>query len=102
MNLPFWAWSVLCLAAYTVLVVLVLAANHEAHRVPTPQPDEIRQPEDRRWRCSDGFYRSDAEVVDWAIVTPDAWARVDEDAYWLDAWTFGETVPDYVPQDWVA
>jgi hypothetical protein len=96
MNLPFWAWSVLCLSAYTVLVVLVLAANHEAHRVPTPQPDEVRQPDDRSWKCSDGVLRTAAEAADWCAATPGS------DAFWLDAWIFGEEVPDYVPQEWVA
>jgi hypothetical protein len=102
MNLPFWAWSVLCLAAYTVLVVLVLAANHEAHRVPTPQPDEIRQPDERDWHCSDGVMRTAAEAADWTAAYYGAWARHEPDAVWLPEWINEHDEPLYVPQEWVA
>jgi hypothetical protein len=59
-------WGLLYLGAYAVLVVLILCANHAAHRKPSPP-----------W-------------TDMTLSQPPVPTQADVDATWLDPWPVGD------------
>lgn len=94
-GLDGWDITYIALASWLILAALVAPCMGRAMR----DADEIRQPDERDWYCSDGRWRTEAEAADWAAETDDSEAW-DADA--LPEWINDSDVPDYVPQEWVA